>query len=235
MNAPAGATAAAYGSNVTENTTNNSTTNINSNNIENITNNLNVNAKSGNADVSKNTNAGNATSGNANAAVNILNLEGSSFNASGWFGILFINVFGNWKGSFGVLLPLAAVAPPTLGGSNGSPSNSLANNINAAFTKSAGSGGGSSAGIGTLNSDQQANNSLQLVSAKLAHPATTQHSSVAKTVASNERRDSLMIGGVMVLFGIGLFVTARRLPRRTILSATTKATTNIIRPTTLKR
>jgi len=67
-----------------------------------ITNNVNATAQSGNATVTNNTQAGNATSGNADTAMNILNLEGSNLSLSNWFGILFINVFGIWNGSFGV-------------------------------------------------------------------------------------------------------------------------------------
>jgi hypothetical protein len=36
-----------------------------------------------------------------------LNLENSQLNLSGWFGVLFINVFGNWFGNFGVYHPVS--------------------------------------------------------------------------------------------------------------------------------
>ena len=61
-----------------------------------------ANAQSGNATVRNNTLGGNATTGDAKTSVNVMNLANSSFNLSDWFGILFINVFGNWYGSFGV-------------------------------------------------------------------------------------------------------------------------------------
>ena len=67
-----------------------------------ITNNINIGAESGDATVSKNTEAGNATSGNALAAANILNVTQSNFSLGGWMGIVFINVLGDWFGSFGV-------------------------------------------------------------------------------------------------------------------------------------
>jgi len=111
VNAPTGATTADLGSNITgtgtgssnslgtDVTDNSTTTNTTS---ESITNNVNVSAQSGDATVYHNTTAGNATSGNAYTAVNILNMEGSNISLSDWFGVLFINVFGIWNGSFGL-------------------------------------------------------------------------------------------------------------------------------------
>lgn len=111
LNAPAGATAAEFGGGITSSgpNSNNSTNtnvdnnvNVNNNTNEQITNNINANAQSGNATVSDNTSGGNAKSGDAANAINLANVENSSFNLSGWFGILFINVFGTWNGNFGV-------------------------------------------------------------------------------------------------------------------------------------
>lgn len=100
MNAPAGATAAALGSGLTNNSISNAT--VANTTSQSITNNIDVSAMSGAATVADNTNAGNATTGNANTAVNLLNMNGSNFTLAGWFGILFINIFGNWYGNFGV-------------------------------------------------------------------------------------------------------------------------------------
>ena len=107
MNAPTGATAAALGSGITENTTNADITNATN---DSIANNIDVSAASGDATVADNTSAGNAHSGNANTAVNLLNMNSSQFNLAGWFGILFINIFGNWYGNFGVYTPPAPKA-----------------------------------------------------------------------------------------------------------------------------
>lgn len=111
VNAPAGATAAELGGGITQsgpnstnsvdNTVNNNADVTNTTN-ETITNNINSNAQSGNAKVKDNTSGGDATSGDASNAVNLMNIEGSTINLSNWFGILFINVFGSWNGSFGV-------------------------------------------------------------------------------------------------------------------------------------
>ncbi|GAC1387063.1 MAG: hypothetical protein NVS1B7_6040 [Candidatus Saccharimonadales bacterium] len=100
LNAPRGTTAGAFGGDITQATNNNVQLNSLTNNV--INNNINVNAKSGDASVTSNTRAGFARSGNATASVNILNLQNSKFKVNDWLGVLFINVFGNWSGSFGV-------------------------------------------------------------------------------------------------------------------------------------
>jgi hypothetical protein len=102
VNAPQGATAAELGGGVTQNTTTTANTAVNNTTKEQINNRINVAASSGDATVTNNTKAGNAKTGNAGAAVNLLNVENSFQTLSGWLGILFINVFGTWHGSFGV-------------------------------------------------------------------------------------------------------------------------------------
>lgn len=101
VDAPNGATAAALGNGVTTNTTTPDLS-IDVNNNSRIVNNLNLNSQSGNATVDGNTSAGNATTGNATASANVANVSNSQLGLSGWFGVLFINVFGSWLGSFGV-------------------------------------------------------------------------------------------------------------------------------------
>lgn len=100
MDAPNGATAAALGGGVTESNINADAT-VNANNNATIKNNLNLDATTGDAAVTNNSAAGNATTGNAYAAANVANINNSSLNLSNWFGLLFINVFGSWNGSFG--------------------------------------------------------------------------------------------------------------------------------------
>jgi hypothetical protein len=103
MDAP-GSTAAAIGGGITENGYCNCYNRSNVNSTENfaINNDINVSAQSGEALVERNTTGGNATSGNAKAGVNLTNMMNSNFSLSNWFGVLFINVFGTWEGSFGV-------------------------------------------------------------------------------------------------------------------------------------
>lgn len=102
MDAPAGSTAAALGTDVSQNTVSNADIDINASTDSEITNDVDLDASSGDASVRDNTNAGNATTGNATASTNIVNIINSRFALSDWFGILFINVFGTWNGSFGV-------------------------------------------------------------------------------------------------------------------------------------
>lgn len=120
-----GATAAAFGSGViNDNLSVNSSDNLS--NKARITNNLNLLARSGDANVEDNTSAGDATTGDATASANIANISTSTFKLSDWFGILFINVFGTWVGSFGVdtaagtLVPLSGMAV-SQGTNNGPP------------------------------------------------------------------------------------------------------------------
>lgn len=124
VDAPVGSTAAAYGNGVISNTVADKV-NIDATNNAAIVNNINLNAQSGDALVANNTTAGNATSGNASAAANIVNINGTTFNLSDWFGLLFINVFGSWHGSFGVDTANgnapAAAAPTTASAGSSSP------------------------------------------------------------------------------------------------------------------
>lgn len=109
-----GATAAAFGGNLTQNDTMSTggDTKIDADTNMSITNNVDVTAITGDAEVSYNTRGGNATSGNAKASANVSNIMGSNFGLSGWFGMLFINVLGNWFGSFGVDTPYGNTTLP---------------------------------------------------------------------------------------------------------------------------
>lgn len=118
VDAPTGATAGLLSDAESFTGSQNSTVSVQSTTNNYIENNMRINANTGEATVANNTSAGNATSGNAYAAANVLNISNSSFNLSDWFGILFINVLGNWYGSFGVdtdagnpLLTPAAASP----------------------------------------------------------------------------------------------------------------------------
>ena len=101
VDAPEGATAAAIGNDVEKNDLQPNLV-IDADNDTAITNNVKLTSRSGNAAVTNNTQAGNARTGNATASANIANISNSSLGLTGWFGVLFINVFGNWHGSFGV-------------------------------------------------------------------------------------------------------------------------------------
>lgn len=110
VDSPTGADSAVLGDGVTSSNPATGDTVINNNSDASIVNDVHVNAASGNATVANNGMAGSATTGKATASANILNLTNSSLSMGGWFGILFINVFGSWHGSFGV--DTAAGSPP---------------------------------------------------------------------------------------------------------------------------
>jgi hypothetical protein len=145
LDAPAGTNAVATtGPGSTNSITTSDNDNLNVNYTENsqIRNDIDASAVSGNATVASNTNAGGATSGDANVGVNIVNMIDSTFDISDWFGILFINVFGTWHGSFGVNTPYGNPAAASAGSgsstSNNSPTATNANTVGSQATVSSG-------------------------------------------------------------------------------------------------
>lgn len=64
-----------------------------------ITNNVNVAAQSGYANVTDNTKVGDIATGTAKATSSVANLMNTALNIKHWFGVLIINVFGEWTGS----------------------------------------------------------------------------------------------------------------------------------------
>jgi hypothetical protein len=95
------------GTNSANTIANNASTDVDINVARNysILNNLNLNATTGDATANANTTAGDVSTGNASTGVNLLNMIDSSMNFTDWFGVLFINVFGSWNGSFGTNTP----------------------------------------------------------------------------------------------------------------------------------
>jgi len=106
VDAPTGSSSVALAGGVDSDTTVQKSTqnsaNINASEDYGIKNDIKVTSASGEANVSENTEAGNAKSGDATASANILNLVNSRLTLKDWFGVLFINVFGSWHGSFGI-------------------------------------------------------------------------------------------------------------------------------------
>lgn len=148
VNAPAGTTAAALGdATSTGGTCGCSGLNVNSTTNSQINNNINLSAATGNASVTGNGSGGNATSGNATASANIVNIINSDISLTGWFGILFINVFGTWDGSFGIDTAAGdpVVVPPAPTGDSGSGQGSAGPTVT---TASASTGSGTNNGFG---------------------------------------------------------------------------------------
>ena len=80
------------------NADNSRTANINQKSTGTITNNVNVNAQSGDANVTKNTQVGAVSTGKAQADSSVANIFNTVLNVKHWFGVLVINVLGDWTG-----------------------------------------------------------------------------------------------------------------------------------------
>jgi hypothetical protein len=185
-NAPAGATSALLGNGVSSNIVNNSELNATTNNQ--ITNNIDLASLTGDASVTRNTRAGNAITGNATASANIANISTSTIDLSHWFGILFINVFGEWYGSFGVdtengnVVPLSGMAVPHSG--------SQASSLRMGFVphSSSGSqsafGGVGGAGLGEEDMDDPVAEAVATLAA--ARGAGGSHGHMSTTAASQQ-------------------------------------------------
>jgi hypothetical protein len=207
MNAPAGSTAAEIGGGITSNTTNTNTTNttLNNTNNESINNNITGTANSGDADVSDNTNAGNAASGNADTAVNLANIENSSISLNGWFGILFINVFGTWDGSFGVN-PTATSQPGSSNVESVTPaeaSSILQHSPVFGFsadTVSSYGGGSTTSGTTTPSTATVTSNAKNITGGTVLADKTVKLPSSQQTSNTDNLSTYGIIGGLVVLF-----------------------------------
>jgi hypothetical protein len=122
IGAPSGATTAEYGDATSNDAVASAATSpdsegqatLASDTNEEINNTINATATTGNAAVDQNGIGGNAQSGNAEVSVNLLNILNSDVSLSGWFGVLFINVFGNWSGDFGIVTPPTTAVSTTI-------------------------------------------------------------------------------------------------------------------------
>jgi len=219
VNAPAGATAASLGGGITQNTPSgtNSTT-INNNTNQQINNNVKVAANSGDATVTQNTRAGDAKSGDAEAAVNLLNINKSTLSLSNWFGVLFINVFGTWNGSFGVNTAAGDFIPLTGNGNMfGSPAvfdqpvaaNSRTFNfVPRPFATTSGSSSNSSSDVKSDISDSTAKADGAPLSKSIKSsailgsqtPKTLKSPASAGTTQNSALLASFAVGGLMILF-----------------------------------
>lgn len=135
MNAPAGSHSALLGGGVTQDSVIPPAVNATVHNNAFIDNSLNLRASTGNATVLDNGTAGNATTGNASASANVINILGDQFDLSGWFGILFVNVFGSWEGNLSTYNELASVLNQV-----GTPSANNTNYVTQSFSGNSNNG-----------------------------------------------------------------------------------------------
>lgn len=212
MNSTPGSTAALLGGGVRTAAVNN--VDVNATNMGSITNNINVAAKSGNVTASKNTEVGNATSGNAHTAVNLANVTNSSLSFANWFGILFINVFGNWNGNFDVLhKPAVATGDSNGNGSAGtdtvfgfSPSSGSSSSTSSRI-RSFFDGNSSSSGSAQASNEASALTPTAAVLGASFNPfgGRTPQQQNKNGVAQSDDQSQLIVLGAALL-GVGMFV-----------------------------
>jgi hypothetical protein len=229
-----GSTSAAFGNNVTANNTTNVTANANLNNDATITNNVNLASQSGNAGVIGNESNGNATSGNATASANIANVSNSTFNLSGWFGILYINVFGSWNGWFGVNTAAGTVMPlsDTSGIAASANTNTAAPKVQLGFKPAlSGNSQTQTSGVGAGSSDNTPASGLTAAESKLlAASPVARAAGLVKPVSVEPRVDGFTPILMATGFGIagvsgGWMVVRRRNELR--MAATTATQTTV--------
>lgn len=188
-------------------------TNTNANLASNgtITNNVNVNAQSGDATAEKNTSVGDVSTGDAHAASNVANIFNSVLNVKHWFGVLVINVLGEWvgdvnhdseaggvaggKGSAGAQAAQVA-APATVAGTE-VPRVGLLALVTPAVS------GGSTAGVA-----QTAANGGKVLTAAAQSPAQT-----AATTASKNMSLLFMISAIVMLLAGALAAVDKKMKR----------------------
>ncbi len=217
LNAPAGTTAAELGSgNVT--TTNATAANVNNTTNANITNNIELTAATGNATVDHNLVAGSATTGNASTGLDLLNIADSNLVFSGWFGLLFINVFGTWIGNFGIYYPPTVSSQSSISSSNTKSSTPTA--VMASYTT--GNGGSGSGGtfytVETLSGYPQSTYRIVPVTMTGTYTTTrtyyTSEKVPIRTTATDANQHKSSIDWLLVILsiaGYGLFLAGDRL------------------------
>ena len=114
-------------------------------------------------------------------------MANSAFNVSDWFGVLFINVLGNWNGSFGVDTSrgneIATSAPPT---TEQPTAASAPAQVFSFIARSVSSGGGSSGATGTSTEATTEPNSAAVL-------AASDFSSSSPTLAASDTSGPVMI------------------------------------------
>lgn len=217
VNAPAGSTAAALCSSTCQSTSQTDISGtVTSNNTNTINNKVVAGAKSGDSSVTKNTSAGSATTGDASASANIANLFNSKFDISKWFGVLFINVFGEWNGSFGI--DTAAGNKPIGSGGSADPAAAAvkfvprdAVRVSSLAAKSgAASNDMSATPPQTVSTDTQKNNDVRGAATLASRINTPPSSTVRNTPLSKYFFPSVMGSFAVGLFGLELLLRKRR-------------------------
>jgi hypothetical protein len=187
--------------------------NVNQQSTGTITNNVNVNAQSGNADATNNTKVGDIASGSAKAATSVANIFNTVVNVKHWFGVLIINVFGDWLGDVN-----HDSAAGTLGAGSGGQSNAAATEAQSAAlslgvaagvgsqataTAGAGSAGPAVTGAGSGGSSHDA----QVLTAGVSRAAADK----TAAAAGNDMSGLFGISAIVLLLAGALASAERRL------------------------
>jgi len=204
LNAPAGATAASLGGGVISNANITDTSSLNNTANQSINNNIHVNSKSGDATIADSTKAGNAKSGDATSSVILMNMINDRLSLSGWFGLLFINVFGSWNGSFGINTSAGDKIPlPTVPGSDSSATGGAGSTPMFQFVPKAGAYNNPSGGTYT-SSGQAIGNSGDGSSDNLGKAAVLAASAIKPATQSAPDLASGHTSYLLPLLGAGL-------------------------------
>jgi hypothetical protein len=192
----------------------NETANINQSSVGTITNNVNVNAQSGDASANKNTKVGDVSTGDAKASSGVANIFNTILNMKHWFGVLVINVFGDWVGDVNedsgaaanTTFKPASVQPGTV---NGVPAGALPKVGIAGLFISGASSQASSGNVAGADTRVSGGNNTVLTAA--AH-----QSAPAKVAAVKGADMSVLFGlsALVMLVAGALFSAERKLNRR---------------------
>jgi hypothetical protein len=193
VDAPTGSNTAALGSGIDSNVSNyneaNNSAKINIEENKGITNNIEVASETGDAEVSENTVAGSAKTGKATASTNLLNMINSKLTLKNWFGILFINVFGSWHGSFGVDTERGTRALATVAETGQVP---IQQAQVFSFVPSTGSGVRVNPVSSTLGSDTDGNSTITLATAQNPKVSSPQSNNVVEQARTAQRRNTVL-------------------------------------------
>lgn len=164
-------------------------------------------ARTGDANVSGNTNGGSATSGVAKVATNVANVVNSAINVKHWFGVLVINVFGDWFGSVNQNTAAGDLPAAPQGPSSNSGAAQLA--AVAATAHGAGVGFGNSAAAVTQTAASAANATAGTVLA-----AATQVPTTVASLAHKGAANLILFGSAFALLLAGALFSLERKFRR---------------------
>ena len=203
------------------NVNNNSTANINQSSVGTITNNVNVNAQSGDATASKNTEVGNVSTGDAKAASSVANIFNSVLNVKHWFGVLVINVFGDWLGDVNDNTAAGNSVQDGQGSNNApAPLSGIAGSMPKVGLLGLVSGGGNG-GSGTWTNAGTSTDAAsvgsggsQVLTAAASQPATTATKVASEVASSKDMGLALGLSAVGLLLAGAMISIDRKLKRR---------------------